>query len=487
MNRNTETLLYAVLAAALGAYTLLRAWLLPVTVDESTTVFNHVPRIVVDTLTFHSEANPNNHILNTLAIKILTGTFGWHPVVVRLPVLMGAGLYFWAAVQLSRRMSEAVGVRFFILVLLLGNPFQLEFFSLARGYGLAAGLMLAALWQAWRYLEANQGDYLRNAFILAGLAVYANFTMLVFFAPFCALLLLSAWQSSSSLSDFWQKNRPALTALAIFAVLWAVPLRQLSRHPEILHWNELGSLFKSVELSVKAALMGNAYLGDGTVRIFTWLAATFAAGMMAVAAVRWRRQGWRFVADPRLFIAAMLPGVLATNILQVYLTKTPYLEPRMATFYWSVFALQLGVAAAWLWQRRGRRAWIFMAPVWLFTVLNLSRSVNLTKSAEWWFDRDTYLVLDYLKKAYIAEGRKEAFTLDAHHVMLNSLMFHLERDPRGYDRYAKLVPWHGLRPPARDNDFYYAISREEVKEIMGDYEVVQQPTEYSCLLLRKKK
>lgn len=273
----------------------------------------------------------------------------------------------------------------------------------------------------------------------------------------------------------------------VFLALWYEPLRQLSKHPEIVHWNELGSLFKSVELSVKAAMMGNAYLGDDTVLIFSWLLAAFSAGMTAVAAVSWRRQGFRFVTDPRLFIAAMLPGAVLTNVLQVYLTKTPYLEPRMALFYWPLFALQLGLAAAWLWQRWQQRSWIFMAPVLLFTALNLSRCVNLTKSAEWWFDRKTYQVLDYLKKTYIAEGRKEPYTLDAHHVMLNSFMFHVQRDPRGFDKYAKLAPWHGLQPPGCTYDFYYAVHPDEAKDIMDVYEIVLRFPDYSCTLLRRKK
>lgn len=487
MNRNAETLIFAVLALVFAAYTLLRAWLLPITVDESTTVFNYVPKIVVDTLTYCTEVNTNNHILNTLGIKILTGTFGWHPMIVRFPVLMGAGLYIWAAVHLSQRLSESGWVRLFILMMLLGNPYLLEFFSLARGYGLAAGLVLAALWQAWRYLEENQREYLRNAFIFAGLAVYANFTLLIFFAPFCVLLLLSAWQSNPSFPDFWKTNKAALITLLVFVALWVEPLHQLSKCPEILQWNELNSLFESVKLSVKATMMGNAYLGDDTALIFTWLLVIFSVGIGVVAVMRWQRQGFSFVSDPRLFIAAMLPGIVMTNVLQVCLTKTPYLEPRMAVFYWPVFALQLGVAAAWLWQRYSQRTWIFMAPIWLFAVLNLSRCVNLTQSEEWWFDRETYQVLAYLKKTYIAEGRKEPYTLDVHHVMLNSFMFHLQRDPRGFDKYATLPPWHGLQPPGRNFDFYYAVHPDEAKDIMDVYEVVLRFPDYSCTLLRRKR
>jgi hypothetical protein len=487
MNRNIEKLLFITFGTAFGIYILLRAWLLPMTVDESATVINHVPRLVADTLFFKKEANPNNHILNTIAIKTFAGLFGWHPIVVRLPVLIGAGFYLWASVHLSKKISEKPEVRLFAFFVLLANPYLLEFFSLARGYGLAEGLMLMAVWQAWRFLGKNQKKHLRSAFIFAGLAVYANFTLLVFYAPFAVLLLLVSWQLNPSFSIFWQKTKPALLTLGIFAALWYEPVRKLSKDSEIEKWTALGSLFGSMEQSVKAATHGHAYLGGDTVRILTWLAILFCVGVWLVAIWRWWRQGRRFAADPRLFLIALLPAALITNVLQVHLTGTPYLQSRLALFYYPLFALHLDVAAAWLWPRWERRTWIFMAPVLLLATLNLARCVNLTKSSEWWFDQGTYRVLDFLKKTYETEGRSEPIALDAHHVMLNSFIFHLERDPRGYDKYVKLAPWHGLQPPSRDYEFFYAINADEVKDIMDAYEVVLHVPETSFILVRKKR
>lgn len=487
MNRKLETLFVSALLSAFALYILLRAWLLPITVDEAATAINHVPRLVIDTLTYRSDANPNNHILNTIAIKAFTGLLGWHPFVVRLPVLLGGLLYGWAAIMLTRRLSEQAWVRLFALLMLLGNPYLLEFFSLARGYGLAAGLMLAALWQSWRFLEENSAKHLRGAFIFGGLAVYANFTLLVFFAPFTALLLFAAWRANPSFSSFWKKTKPALITLAIFIALWYEPLRQLSKDSEIANWTALGSFIGSMEQSVKAAVHNIAYLGDDTNRILTWLAMLFSVGMWLVAAWRWWRSSRRFAADPRLFLIAVLPGAVLTNILQVHQTGTPYLQSRLALFYYPLFALHLGVAAAWLWERWGKRAWAFMVPVALFAALNLVRCVDLIKSSEWWFDQATYRVLEHLKKVHETEGRTEPIGLDAHHVMLNSYMFHLERDPRGFDRYVHLAPWHGLQPPTRDYEFYYAINAEEVKDIIADYDVVMHVPGTTFLLLRMRK
>ena len=232
MNQKIERWVLGGIAAVFCLYILLRAWLLPVTVDESATAINHVPRLVFDTLTYQLEANPNNHILHTLLIKTFVGIFGWHHFVLRLPVLIGGFLYAWASVQLVRKISDQAWLRVFSLMLLLGNPYLLEFFSLARGYGLAAGLMTVALWHAWRFYESNDTKVLKWAFLFAGLSVYANFTLLIFFAPFVLLMLVGAWQLNPSFSTYWKQAKPAFITLGVFVLLWITPLKRLSKDSE---------------------------------------------------------------------------------------------------------------------------------------------------------------------------------------------------------------------------------------------------------------
>lgn len=487
MERKTETLIYTVLSAAFGVYIILRAWMLPITVDESTTAVIHVQRTVLDTLTYSTEANPNNHILNTLLIKLFTGLFGWWPVVVRLPVLIGGFLYLWAANMLSKRFSEQSRVRLFAFVALLGNPYVLEFFALARGYGLGAGLMLVALWQTWLFLEENSGRRMRNAVLAAGLAVYANFTLVLFFGPFMALLMMANWQLNPSGTEFWRRSRSTLPVLAAFFGLWYLPLSRLSQHPEMNFFTNIGTLVDAVQDSVKAATHSSPYFGDDTVQILTWAAILFSIFVWRAAVWRWIRAGFQFASDPRVFLVALLPGAIITNIIVVQLADTHYLQARLAIFYYPLFALQLGVAAAWFLERWQKVVWASMASVVLLISINMQRNVNLWIASEWWFDPGTYLVIDYLKKTCEAENCKEPYSIDTHHVMQNSLDFHLTLDPRGYGRYAKLVQWHGLQEPKGDTEFYYAVSTNEVENIMDTYEIVLWIPNSSFVLLRKKK
>ncbi|MEO6758940.1 MAG: hypothetical protein ABIO24_05755, partial [Saprospiraceae bacterium] len=196
MKRTTENWVAGGLIGAYLIYVALRAWLLPITHEEGVTILNYVPRLFIDTLLYQKEANPNNYILNTLAIKTLLGLLPGHQFVVRLPALLGCGLYLWAGSALCRRLSEHPWVRLFGLAVLVGNPFLAEYFGLAQGHGLAIGLMLLALYRAWQFFENNTPHTLRSALLFAGLAGYANFALLLFFMPFSLLLFWAAWQQN---------------------------------------------------------------------------------------------------------------------------------------------------------------------------------------------------------------------------------------------------------------------------------------------------
>lgn len=486
MNRKTNIIIGA-LAVVFGIYVVLRAWLIPVTVDESSTAISHVPRAFFDTLFFKSDANPNNHILNTLLIKGLTGVFGWHPMVFRLPVLFGALAYAWAGSLLCRQISKSSWVQVFTFAVLLGQPYCLEFFSVARGYGLGMGLMMVSIWQSWKFInQGHQAKHLALAATFAGFAVYANFTLLLFYVPIIGLTFLSAKQSSTSFSTFWQKTWPAVSILSVFTALLYTPLSRLSKHSELKNWNKLESLFNSAEKSMRTAIHKSPFLENDGAHILAWLGVLFTVGIIYVTLNRWVEKNRNLAADPRIFLVALLAGALVTNVVQVEITHTPYLEPRLALFYWPLFALALGVAASWLQERSNTWAWGMMAPILALSIINLGRCVNLRESFEWWHDQDTYLVFDYLKKAKEAEGRQTPYTLDATWLLLNSLMYHVEKDPRGFNQVAQLAPWHSDRPPAYEYEYFYAMSPETAQPILDRYEIVLR-SPHSCMVLLRRK
>lgn len=484
MKRSTENWALGTLAVAFFAYVAARAWLLPITHDEGTTILNHVPRLVFDTLTFQKEANPNNHILNTLGIKTLLGIFPGHQIVARLPVLIGCALYLWAGLAICGRLSEQSWVRVFGAVVLLGNPFLAEFFALARGYGLAIGLMMMALYHTWRFLENNAARQLRTAFVFAGLAVYANFTLLLFFAPFVLLAFWATWQQNRGWAAFWPVVRPACYTLGIYILLWATPLSHLSQDREITHWEQLSSDFETIRLLMRSSTRGYGYLGNDTAVLLSWAALVAMLIGWGIAIGQWRRQKWQFAQDPKVFLAAVFAGAVIANLANIHLLHTAQLNARLSLFFYPLFALLLASMAAWTWQWVGQRTWIFLAPVLFITLLNNVRCLNFRDSFEWWFDASTFAVLDKMKEIQATEGHTEPYSFDSNWSMLSSFTVHVNEFPQGYAQTVQSVQWHSDRVPVVGPDFFFAINDGEVQALGDAYQMVYKPR--VGFLLRKK-
>ena len=74
-------------------YTSIRAYFLSMTHDEAITFLNHARGSFSDIFTYAGQIMANNHLLNTFLIKIFTSLFGISEFVIRIPALIGHGLY----------------------------------------------------------------------------------------------------------------------------------------------------------------------------------------------------------------------------------------------------------------------------------------------------------------------------------------------------------------------------------------------------------
>ncbi|MEA4909888.1 MAG: hypothetical protein VB089_19855 [Anaerolineaceae bacterium] len=127
----------------------------------------------------------NNHLLNSLLVHLACALTGiqYNELVIRLPNLLFYALYLWAAIRISALFEEKV-----LLLGLLGfNYYLSEFFGLARGYGMAAALLLAGLYVYYR--GRNDPVRIVAATYLFLLACASSLSLLVFLGCFGAYVL----------------------------------------------------------------------------------------------------------------------------------------------------------------------------------------------------------------------------------------------------------------------------------------------------------
>lgn len=181
----------------------------------------------------------NDHVLFTFLTRLAAGVFGHSELAIRLVSLLGGLGYLILAYLLARRLFQRPWMMLLAVAALTLNPFIVDYLSAARGYGLALGLFIGALYVVIGALVKIDGDAgakrLTLASFLLGLSIAAN---LVFVFPAMALsgvvtaLRAADVEDQSNLADKLVRGiQTCWTPMIVTAfVLLVIPLSHARRH-----------------------------------------------------------------------------------------------------------------------------------------------------------------------------------------------------------------------------------------------------------------
>lgn len=265
-----------------------RAALCSATTDEAFTALDFAGKPWLDMLAYY---DANNHVLHTILVKLSLDALGWNVVALRLPVLLAGLLYSLMVWRLGRRwFGDTLPMAAFCAAAAWVAPVA-EYFSLARGYGLAVAFY------AWALFEADHEDtarWPRISFAL-GLSIASN---LVFVVPAVALAAVLLARSRA-----WREVRSLAAPGAVAAlVLLALPLSRAEAanfYFGAATWSEsLRSLFEwpglpntSLLLAALLPLLALAALGHPPSRLLalTALLSAALAALLGAGGVPWPR------------------------------------------------------------------------------------------------------------------------------------------------------------------------------------------------------
>jgi len=231
LKKNTYINLISLIGIGLLIYTTLRAYHIGLTCDEASTYLSHTSRNLWTC--FFSDAcwsDANNHWLNTFLMQKSIAMFGVSELSLRLPNLLGHLLYLVASFFLVKKNSTNFWIALAGFCILNFNPFLLEFFALARGYGLGIGCMMVSITFFFSYLKhlptersSKKAMWLIGSFVMAILTVLSNFIFLNYFTALIGIFLLDAaydfYYYKKKKLNFTLLSIPILTCLFLFFIL----------------------------------------------------------------------------------------------------------------------------------------------------------------------------------------------------------------------------------------------------------------------------
>lgn len=155
------------------AYISLRAWKIQFSIDEAASFFMYIQN--GSFLPPHAVVDANNHILNSLLGYIAYTLAGSHPFILRIPNLLGFILFAFFTYRLTGLLHHRFP-KYFLVILMMGTHFLLEFFAYCRGYGLSMAFLSGALYFLGRTSQkANLSSVLLSmTFTISGILANLN-------------------------------------------------------------------------------------------------------------------------------------------------------------------------------------------------------------------------------------------------------------------------------------------------------------------------
>jgi hypothetical protein len=347
----------------------------------------------------------NNHWLNSLFMKFSVVCFGPNELAMRWHSVAALGIYLAIVIVWLREIRDFF-LRLAGFMLLTCNPYLLDFFSLARGYGLAMTFTLGGAMGLCRWVATGK---IRWGWVAVGCgiaAVLANLCSLLFFGAFLAVVCIKGIAASLStpgswramLVRFWQTTYWVWLGTTGAVIILAIPVVRLMGTNAFYVGGQNGFWRDTIQTLVFDSLYRVDY------GIFFHMIVYGVEGVVVLSLVvgglmilmhivqnRWAtiEEAWCV-----MFVLLLTSG-LASIALHVF-AGSNYLADRLATFLLPLFLMYAVLLAQSFWPDTGhyRRLVRGLAIVVMFACgFHFLRSANVKWTYEWRYNYQTREVL----------------------------------------------------------------------------------------------
>lgn len=397
----------ALLMAGIFIYTCLRTALISVSHDEAFTYIYNVWLPAIDILRFagsNKHVWQANHLLNTLLAKLSINLFGLSELSLRMPALLGHGLYLLGTYKILRLFLRKA---FFLpgLALMISHPFLLEYFSLARGYALGLGFLSWGIYYFFLSLNDPHSCFRQRYavwaiffFTLMALSqivflyVYFIFPIVFVFAAFLKHLFIRQPEKKRETVAgklMRELTVPLCISLLILSVIYVLPIHRMILAGITIKGSSYGFAVGTMASLIIASLDG-AVKNQISLIKFIWIIRVMVFFVMFISAVAvldsFLRQKKGEPKDLYLFCTTtfLFAISLILPMIKAFL-GIPYLVGRFGIFLIPFFMINLLILCDKL--SSLKKPWVrglaknSLYTITIIALLHFSRCLNLRREA----------------------------------------------------------------------------------------------------------
>lgn len=333
-----------VLLSGLGIvwYIIYKASTTSYTHDESYTYTHYVHQGFMDIVSYKTPYT-NNHILNTVVMKYCELLFGSSELSLRLPNILAFILYSIFIILLLYKYIPKLMFPFYLLMVL--NPHLLDFFALARGYGLSFAFLLMSLYYLSLYFTSKQNKHLILFNVGAFLSVMSNFSLLNYYVAALIVYNIVSYvvlktNSTSNNYHFYKQNKINIVSVILSGMVLYEPLRRISKMSLLDFGGKNGFMEDTVGTAIYSFFY-EMYVTPFLETIFkVFIVSVVALTLIIILKAIVQRNITLFNAHISLvLINLILIAIVAITIAQHLILGNDYYIHRFALFFYPIFIL----------------------------------------------------------------------------------------------------------------------------------------------------
>jgi len=321
-------------AFLLFSYVVIRAFLISFTTDEITTLYDYVLKNDIFNRNYEF-MSANNHMLNTGLMWMIYKIFGFNIFMLRLPNVLAFAVYLFYSFKLIKQFEIGL-FRFSAFILLCTNPFLLDFFSLARGYGISMAFLMPALYHLLLFVNGDDQKNIFLSLLLIAIGSMANLTLLYIFFPICVLLVATLIHRKEKLRIL--ENKFKILLISALLLCSGYVLYSLDRAGSLFYGGIVGIWYDTVNslLFMSLYFLPYSLSVHFYIKIF-FIACLLSGGGFIIYDMFWRKI--KFIFSPYKTMLILFLCCILFEMALHYLLGVKYLVGRTGMFFIPVLCL----------------------------------------------------------------------------------------------------------------------------------------------------
>lgn len=454
MSKHTERYLCGLIFLVVFFYLTLRTLLISITIDEAASSFPSCNLSFFETIYFTFK-DANFHLLNCILIYLLTHLFGVSQFIVRLPNLIAFCIYAFFGYRLLRLLSADVVFIVSGFIILCSNTYLLDFFSLARGYGLSIGFMMGSLYYLMKFNEGLAKKYLNSTFLFCMLAIASSYVMLNFLM---VLLTCIVWiVIKNKFKNITSILIISFGHLVLMGLIFYVPIHELQSIHAFYYGGNRDIWNDTIETLAFNLIKGESVLDTRIESLKIILTAIISTTMIVSMVINYYKKlhaGFLLIIANTLLILPFFSVIIQHQFL-----GTLFLINRTALFLFplAIVALLINFKVLLEWKNSQRYSQLLLIMAALFFAVSSFLTFNLNHTHDWRQDADNKGVVSDLKQYLKANNIKGITNLYIDKSNHYGLEFYKQYNP---DKWLYLI----MKEDSLGDQKFYYLPKEKPKD-----------------------